>query len=406
MGKRIKDAVFNRFIELSDAEFDVLDYVVELEGGELYSPINSLAWKKQLGFSYLVYPSANHTRLSHSLGVKEKAGKIMSSLRKKYPSQITKEDVAYAALAGFGHDAGHGPFSHDSERVYKFQKGKDHEEVTKEIITTQLKEPIEKHGFDPVKVADLATGGGEKSLLTEVLFGEEGRMRLSTDADLLDYVIRDSVQTGVEITAIDLDLLINSFEVRRGSIVFSHGVISDMHRLLMSRNQLAEKVYFHKTSETAQSMWEKSLYLASQSGLDLDSIWRHGDNVALYVLSNFEKEPLARKLSARLYNSRNINKLAVVGKFDKIETIDNISYVANAKTEYIGPETIKKLATLGRDLKKRFELEEIAEEMLKIPEEYEGELTFCIPEAPVEEISSTINIWVPSHNKSYKIVTK
>ena len=72
-----------------------------------------LAEIKQLGGSSYVYPSANHTRKEHSIGVAHLAGVAATHLRTSQPElRIDDEDILCVKLAGLVHDIGHGPFSH------------------------------------------------------------------------------------------------------------------------------------------------------------------------------------------------------------------------------------------------------------------------------------------------------
>ena len=72
-----------------------------------------LAEIKQLGGSCYVYPSANHTRKEHSIGVAHLAGEAATHLRTSQPELcIDDEDILCVKLAGLVHDIGHGPFSH------------------------------------------------------------------------------------------------------------------------------------------------------------------------------------------------------------------------------------------------------------------------------------------------------
>ena len=68
-----------------------------------------LRYVRQLGFSYLVYPGANHTRFEHSLGTMHLADLMCRQLGLDEPSH--RLVVASALL----HDIGHGPFSHAIE---------------------------------------------------------------------------------------------------------------------------------------------------------------------------------------------------------------------------------------------------------------------------------------------------
>ena len=62
----------------------------------------------------MVYPSANHTRFEHSLGVSHLAKKLLLSLKEKNPFLDVIDDnlIELVQIAGLIHDIGHGPFSH------------------------------------------------------------------------------------------------------------------------------------------------------------------------------------------------------------------------------------------------------------------------------------------------------
>lgn len=107
----------------------------EIEKWFLAQPIFSrLRYVKQNTFLYYVFPSANHTRFEHSIGVMHMAGKIFDSCKENYAAGAQKsekysikkqnffdlntlgeyEHIYYQELrlAGLLHDVGHGPMSH------------------------------------------------------------------------------------------------------------------------------------------------------------------------------------------------------------------------------------------------------------------------------------------------------
>lgn len=109
----------------------------EIEKWCLGQPIFSrLRYVRQNTFLYYVFPSANHNRFEHSIGVMHLAGKIFDACkenfatgqqkRKKYGESeqssffdldklgIQKEAIYYQELrlAALLHDVGHGPMSH------------------------------------------------------------------------------------------------------------------------------------------------------------------------------------------------------------------------------------------------------------------------------------------------------
>ena len=73
---------------------------------------------KQMGFAWLVYPGAEHSRFGHALGAFHIAQRVTRRLE-------LPEDVArHVKVAALLHDVGHGPFSHAWEHVFA---GHDHE---------------------------------------------------------------------------------------------------------------------------------------------------------------------------------------------------------------------------------------------------------------------------------------
>jgi HD superfamily phosphohydrolase len=73
---------------------------------------NRLRSIKQLGLASLVYPSADHNRYTHSIGVMHLADEFIVHLRKDESLCITEVDHLCVMMAGLCHDLGHGPFSH------------------------------------------------------------------------------------------------------------------------------------------------------------------------------------------------------------------------------------------------------------------------------------------------------
>ena len=96
--KIIKDPVHG-YVEVEDFALALLDS----------PPLQRLRYIRQLGFSYLVYPGANHTRFEHSLGTMFLADVAARRFG------LSDEDRTLVVAAALLHDIGHGPFSHASE---------------------------------------------------------------------------------------------------------------------------------------------------------------------------------------------------------------------------------------------------------------------------------------------------
>lgn len=84
---------------------------------------------KQLGTTYLTFHGAEHSRLSHSLGVYEIVRRIVDDVFEGRP-EWKPEERLLSLCAALLHDLGHGPFSHSFEKVFDL----DHEQFTQQII--------------------------------------------------------------------------------------------------------------------------------------------------------------------------------------------------------------------------------------------------------------------------------
>lgn len=117
----IRDPLYG-FVEVTEKERSLLNTRI----------LHRLSRIKQLGHSYLVYPSAVHTRLEHSLGTLHVASRICDRLKL---DDSSKEVVRIAALL---HDVGHGPFSHIFEDVMRRINGDkfSHENLTQLLISS------------------------------------------------------------------------------------------------------------------------------------------------------------------------------------------------------------------------------------------------------------------------------
>ena len=99
---------------------------------------------RQLGLSWLTYPTAVHTRFSHSLGVAYLAGKIFDRLKLEEEIEIPEEEEGENYIlkreqlklllqtGALLHDIGHAPFSHAFEPLMD----QDHEDWSVNIIVS------------------------------------------------------------------------------------------------------------------------------------------------------------------------------------------------------------------------------------------------------------------------------
>ncbi|NPA33032.1 MAG: HD domain-containing protein [Aquificae bacterium] len=214
------------FVRLGGIELDVVDSL----------PFQRLRFVKQLGVAYLVFPSAQHTRFEHSLGVLE----ITSKLR----ARLGLKEEKLLRLSALLHDVGHPPFSHTTEVL--LPESKTHEDFTERVIReTEIYDILRKElSHEDIETLIRITLGKpqneEEKLLSDVITGEFG-------ADRMDYLRRDAYFCGVSYGFFDYERLVSTTVARGGSLVVDESGLRALENFLISRYFMYVQVYFHKS---------------------------------------------------------------------------------------------------------------------------------------------------------------
>ena len=108
----------------------------------------------QLQTAWWVFPSAEHMRFQHVLGVMHLASVALEhwydSLRETCPNVPSRAYVeSLLRMAGLLHDVGHGPFGHFFDDHYLDQFGITHEDVGSQIIEGELGELLRRVRRNP-----------------------------------------------------------------------------------------------------------------------------------------------------------------------------------------------------------------------------------------------------------------
>lgn len=279
--KYINDPVYGG-IPITALELEIIDTPV----------FQRLRGLRQLARVNYVFPGAEHSRFVHSLGVLYIMGLMVEHLQKK--EYITEDDAVKMRVAALLHDIGHYPFSHLGEAAYGYcednenandivaniennekqlyemasshSKAAHHEQLGKYVVmhNKEIIEILRRHGLEPREIGEIFTGefGSRNMVYSQLLHS-------SLDADRLDYLLRDSYQTGVKYGLIDLQYLIRLLMVvedpelakennkvlvcnKKGQHVVEH--------FLMSRYFHYSQVVFHKTNVAFEGMI-KSMYI-------------------------------------------------------------------------------------------------------------------------------------------------
>jgi len=132
--KYINDSVYGG-IPLTELEVRLLDTSV----------FQRLRGLKQLAYTNYVFPSADHSRFSHSLGVLYIMG-LMTDYLKQH-NNLSDSEIIKLRIAALLHDIGHYPLSHLGESVYGFIEDSKNADtlIGKQPITNDLYQLASSH---------------------------------------------------------------------------------------------------------------------------------------------------------------------------------------------------------------------------------------------------------------------
>ena len=244
MNKRkiINDPVFGFLSVPNELIFDVLQHPY----------VQRLNRIRQLGLSFLVYPGAQHSRFSHSIGAMHLMEEAITSLRQK-GVEITEHEATSAMIAILLHDIGHGPFSHVLEHT--LVDGITHEDVSL-LMMQRINDDLflQRSGLTsgseavqhPLDTA-IAIFRNEypKHFLHQLISSQ-------LDVDRMDYLCRDSFFTGVQEGRVASERLLKMLDVRDDKLVVQIKGIYSVEKFLVARRLMYWQVYLHKTSVAAE----------------------------------------------------------------------------------------------------------------------------------------------------------
>ena len=267
--RRITDQVHGT-VWFSDLEMEVLST----------QAFQRLRGVKQLGLAHLVFPGADYSRLSHSIGVNHITGRILDSLRDNAGLEITDREYEIYRLAGLLHDIGHYPFSHTLENAiseyYRNESqpmlftgasepiGNDgtltpydennvkanslkHEAVGGLLLEAdeEIKKVLAKYGINPKHIHDVFTRrlseSGSAPNLTNLISSD-------LDADRIDYLCRTATHTGLPYGLVDIDYLVSQMRLdNENRICLDPSALRAAEHFLLGRYFDYQQVNFHKT---------------------------------------------------------------------------------------------------------------------------------------------------------------
>ncbi len=200
---------------------------------------------KQLGSSFVVYHTAEHSRFTHSLGVYEIVRRMCSEVR-DLKNALNDEEVISVMLAGLLHDIGHGPFSHSFEAVCEV----NHEEFSGRIIEedTDVHRILEKYqkGLSK-KVSAIIKHTHPNPILSQMISGQ-------LDADRMDYLLRDAYFTGTKYGEYDLERVLRTLRVQNNILMVKYSGVHSIEDYIMARYHMYWQVYYHPVARAFEGV--------------------------------------------------------------------------------------------------------------------------------------------------------
>jgi serine/threonine protein kinase len=235
--------------------------------------LRRLGAEYQLGMLDVVFPTATHSRLQHSLGVYHAACRYILALY--YDSENPTFRVLFSPhlarvtlLGALVHDVGHTTFGHELEEVGSMFS---HTAIGARLMTNSalkdrrqrtLQQIVEGSGDDEwgLKMEDvLRFMRGEFKRPIELAFHNvlDGQL----DADKLDYLVRDSVECRVQYgRGIDVERFLRSLTTAPSEDTEHIGLAikkkgsASAEAFALARYQLYQSLYWHHTVRAVKSM--------------------------------------------------------------------------------------------------------------------------------------------------------
>ncbi|MDP2837470.1 MAG: HD domain-containing protein [Methanobacteriaceae archaeon] len=333
--KFIRDSVHGN-LQIDDFELKLVDT----------PQIQRLRRIKQLGFTNLIYPGANHSRFEHSIGTMYLASRLADHLN------LDNEKKRILRACALLHDTGHGPFSHVSEAVLD----EKHEALTARVIKNSNLGELLSEEFDINQIIDIING---KTVLGQAISGE-------LDVDRMDYLLRDSHYTGVAYGIIDIERLIYNMKLENNLVLDKKGVQA-AESTLLARYFMYPSVYQHHTTRIVNAMFRRCLReLIEKKEIDAKNIYQY-DDADIITLSRGQEGFIGEMMH----------------KLDNRDLLKNISSLKLSDLE--DPQQAFKIKR--KELKKAEK--EIAEDK-NIPEDY---LIINMPEYPsFDEMRTLVSV--------------
>ena len=293
---------------------------------------------KQLGAASLVFHGAESSRFTHSIGVFCIARKIYQRLIEIKSSFYENKFVLYGAA--LLHDLGHGPLSHTSEFIFDH----NHEQWSQNLVKnySPINSILKKYDNElPKKICELFE--------SKQLFSNPLKTLISSeiDCDRLDYLLRDSYNTGTKYGLVDLERIISglTFSPDGNIAIKPKGIIAIEHFLVL-RNLMYRTIYNHRINEISTWILEKIIFtikdnfekkiwidnslhkwIFSSKNLDFDDFIKNDDITFYYHLIRWKDEsfePLSKL--CKMFIDRDLLRASDISFLNKVDRLNILAF--------------------------------------------------------------------------------
>ena len=293
---------------------------------------------KQLGAASLLFHGAESSRFTHSIGVFCIARQILNKLIEKKSTFSKNKFVLYGAA--LLHDLGHGPLSHTSEAIFDH----NHEKWSQNLVEnySPINSILKKYDNNlPEQIGELFESKQLFSRPLKTLISSE------IDCDRLDYLLRDSYNTGTKYGLIDLERIISAltFSPDGNIAVKPKGLIAIEHFLVL-RNLMYRTIYNHRINEIStwilekiihtlkdninKKVWiDKSLYklIFAPENIDFNDFLKNDDITFYYHLIRWKDEayePLSTL--CKMFINRDLLKASDISFLSKLDRLEILAF--------------------------------------------------------------------------------
>jgi HD superfamily phosphohydrolase len=262
--------------------------------------LQRLARVKQLSFSFSQFPSARHSRLSHSLGAAKNAEMAVAGILDRgvyyvvgeteprtFSEEITVQRrslLQRAQIAALLHDVGHGPFGHALDYYAGAKRRTTHPDKKYTIAYLQeyLAPTLQSLGVDDARIVSIL--GLDRYALTGMDNLIADIIDSSLDVDRMDYLMRDAHMTGLATGFINTFALVNFMKpvMYEDSFIlaYSDEALGYMEHFVLARDTMYFQCYEHPRKRAAERILTRLVQNIEEDtrlGLTLDDLFALAD---------------------------------------------------------------------------------------------------------------------------------